>query len=234
MAHDLRHTLHSRQAILSDAHPSVWEHMTVLAMALHKCGDHYTAHKVMQQVVESQASALLDTNAQLLYSQQYLAHLAFSCKSPQSSQSIVLQWSKLVASEDSAGARAVAGRNLLVHLQDYDAAAQCLLPVFQRWCKAPAPPTRCNLTDSCLHMLMVALLELSLLEACEHVALAVLQTVPGAQQDGPTHNECTSHVYLICLAVHNFNIYDVAPTKLARFADFGGDNHVAHLSLIHI
>ena len=77
-------------------------------------------------------------------------------------------------------------------------------------------------------MLMVALLELSLLEACEHVALAVLQTVPGAQQDGPTHNECTSHVYLICLAVHNFNIYDVAPTKLARFADFGGDNHVAH------
>ena len=227
MVHDLQHTLRSRQKIMGNAHPSIWEHMTILAITLHKISDHFAAQKGMQQVVESQASVLVNEDAQLLYSQQYLAHLAFSCNAPQPSQLKLLQECQLVTMQDSVGARAVAGRNLLVHLQDHAAAVRCLLPVFQRWCIASVPPTRCQATESCLHMLVTALLELSLLEEFELVALAVLQKM-GAQQDCRTLAECTSDAHLICLAVHNFDFYDVAPTNLARSTHSGGDSHLPH------
>lgn len=223
VAHDLQQTLHARKRLLSDAHPSVWEHMTVLAIVLHKCTDCSAAAKVMQQVVESQASVLLDVDAQLLYNQQYLIHLAFSCKPPNKSVQLGdSQVYKLAVSADNVCARAVAGRNLLLHLSDHAAAVQCLLPVFRCWC-IDSGSTRCKITESCLRMLMVALLELCLLEECESVVLAVLQKL-GTQQYYCTQSNYTSLVHLTCLAVHNFSFHELSPIILAT--DVVGSNHL--------
>jgi hypothetical protein len=205
----LQRLLEIRKRFMSEVHPRMWEHMLLLAMALQKADEMNRAEQLAKDCVAIQKAVLCESSLHLLYCMQYASYLGFKLGNMQPGLLTIKQgYARLRASNvDDMCIRAVVARNLLC-VGDYAAVVKCMLPVFQQEFIAETPLSS-QFFGSCMHMLIMGLLQQQMLEECEAVSLALLLQQTHAP-DLTHFKALRSQRQLMVLAMHDFKLYTLS------------------------